>query len=63
MDMMAMAVLFDMASRNRRSDEEFERRSRGRTETLAENLLAALFRTSRPAERRDDCGGIPCMAP
>ena len=62
MDMMAMAVLFDMASRNRRSDEEFERRSRGRTETLAENLFAALFRTSRPAERRDDCG-ILCMAP
>lgn len=63
MDMMAMALLFDMASRNRRWDEEFERRSRARSETLTEGLLAALFRKSRPAERRDDCDGIPCLAP
>jgi hypothetical protein len=63
MDMMAMAVLFDMASKNRRWDEEFERRSTGRSETLAENLVAALFRKSRPVERRDNCDGIPCMAP
>ncbi len=63
MDMMAMALLFDMASRNRRWDEQFEPRSKGRTETFAERMLAALFRKSRPAERRDDCEGIPCMAP
>ncbi|WP_164924173.1 hypothetical protein [Sinorhizobium fredii] len=63
MDMMAMAVLFDMASRNRRRDEQFEPRSRDRTETVAEQLLAALFRKSRPVERCDDCDGVPYMAP
>ncbi|WP_042776596.1 hypothetical protein [Sinorhizobium fredii] len=63
MDMMAMAVLFDMASRNRRWDEQFESRSRRLPETLAEHTFAALFRKSRTAEMRDDCEGIPRMAP
>ncbi|AFL48959.1 hypothetical protein ABIE78_005277 [Sinorhizobium fredii] len=63
MDMMAMAVLFDMASRNRRREDQFEPRSKGRRETFGEHMLAALFRKPRPAERRDDCDGVPCIAP
>ena len=62
MDMMAMAVLFDMASRNRRSYEPFEPRS-GRDETFADHIFAALFGKSRPVARRDDCDGVPHMAP
>ncbi|OAP41589.1 hypothetical protein AU381_03815 [Sinorhizobium glycinis] len=63
MDMMAMALLFEMASRNRRWDEQFEPRSKVRTETFAEHMFAALFRRPRPAERRGDCEGTQCMAP
>lgn len=62
MDMMAMAVLFDMASRNRRWDKQFEPRP-CRVETFADHIFAALFRKSRPDARRDDCQGVPCMAP
>jgi len=50
MDMMAMALLFDMASRNRRWDEQFEPRRPGRTRTFAKRLLAALFSKRRTEE-------------
>ena len=63
MDMMAMALLFDMASRNRRRDEQFEPRSKDRTGSFAEHLFAALFRKSRPAERCGECAGFPRTAP
>ncbi|AUX75300.1 hypothetical protein [Sinorhizobium sp. NG07B] len=63
MDMMAMALLFDMASKNRRSDEQAERRSRDRTGNLAEHLIGALFRRPRPPARHGDCEGFPRFVP
>ncbi|THK37992.1 hypothetical protein EHS39_10860 [Ensifer sp. MPMI2T] len=53
MDMMAMAVLFEMASRNRRWDERFEPR-RSRTKDFAKALFATLFRRRQPAETHED---------
>ncbi|WP_026613175.1 hypothetical protein [Ensifer aridi] len=57
MDMMAMALLFDMASRNRRWDEQFEPRRPGRTRTFAKRLLAALFSKRRTEETPGDRTG------
>jgi hypothetical protein len=57
MDMMAMAFLFDMASRNRRWDERFEPRRPGRTRIFAKRLLAALFSKRQTEEKAGDCTG------
>jgi hypothetical protein len=57
MDMMAMAFLFDMASRNRRWDEQFEPRRPGRTRIFAKRLLAALFSKRQTDEKAGDCTG------
>lgn len=54
MDMMAMAVLFDMASRNRRWDKPFEPRRPSRTKEFAKELFAVFFRRRRPAETHED---------
>lgn len=40
MDMLAMAYLFDLASKNRRWDEHFEPRPPSRATLLARRLLA-----------------------
>lgn len=53
MDMIAMAVLFEMASRNRRWDEQFEPRRPSRTKDFPRELFAALFRRRQPAETHD----------
>ncbi|MDE4600402.1 hypothetical protein ACVIVC_005744 [Sinorhizobium meliloti] len=50
MDMMAMALLFDMASRNRPWDERFEPRPPSRRRRFAKRLLSAVFRKRQPAE-------------
>ncbi|ASQ04980.1 hypothetical protein GOB91_19045 [Sinorhizobium meliloti] len=57
MDMMAMALLFDMASRNRPWDERFEPRTPSRRRHFAKRLLSAMFRRRQPAETRDGCAG------
>ncbi|GCA48625.1 MULTISPECIES: hypothetical protein [Sinorhizobium] len=57
MDMMAMALLFDMASRNRPWDERFEPPPQSRRRPFAKRLLAAVFRKRQPAETSDGCGG------
>ncbi|WP_324762932.1 hypothetical protein SO078_03155 [Sinorhizobium meliloti] len=57
MDMMAMALLFDMASRNRPWDERFEPPPQSRRPRFAKRLLAAVFRKRQPAETSDGCGG------
>ena len=53
MDMMAMAFLFDMASkqasRNRRADDLFVPPRPSRTKSVAKWLVAALFLKRRPA--------------
>ncbi|MCA1489418.1 hypothetical protein [Sinorhizobium alkalisoli] len=58
MDMMAMAFLFDMASRNRRRlDQRFDIQSPACKETFAENMLSALFRRRRRRIFRKNSGG------
>ncbi|WP_026618292.1 hypothetical protein M728_000325 [Ensifer sp. WSM1721] len=57
MDMMAMALLFDMASRNRRWDEQFEPRRPARTKTFAKRLLAAFFSKRHAGEKAGDHTG------
>ncbi len=57
MDMMAMAFLFDMASRNRRLDERFDIRAPACEETFAEHMFSALFRKRRRTEFPEDCDG------
>ncbi len=55
MDMMAMAILFDMASRNRRSGDRYDVRSPAREETFAERLFPALFSRRKRTETGGDC--------
>lgn len=62
MDMMAMALLFDMASRNRRWDERFESRPPSRRQRFAKSLLAAMFRNRQPAEKSAVCAGTASCA-
>ncbi|OHV85901.1 hypothetical protein [Ensifer sp. LCM 4579] len=58
MDMMAMAFLFDMASRNRRRlDQRFDIQSPACKETFAENMLSALFHRRRRRTLPKDCDG------
>lgn len=65
MDMMAMALLFDMASRNRHWDERFEPRPPSRRRRFAKRLLSAVFRRRQPAETSEGCAGsftVPAQA-
>jgi len=55
MDMMAMAFLFDMASRNRRPGDAFNVRSPARERTFAERMFSALFRRRKQLEIDRDC--------
>ncbi|MBP2235595.1 hypothetical protein J2Z31_002087 [Sinorhizobium kostiense] len=55
MDMMAMALLFDMASRNRRPGDAFNVRSPARETTFAERLFPALLRGRKQLEIDRDC--------
>lgn len=57
MDMMAMALLFDMASRNRHWDERFEPRPPSRRRRFAKRLLSAVFRKRQPADTSEGCAG------
>ncbi|PLT86647.1 hypothetical protein BMJ34_31870 [Sinorhizobium medicae] len=57
MDMMAMALLFDTASRNRRWDEPFEPRPPSRRPGFARRFIAAMLRKRRPAKTHDGCAG------
>ncbi|WEX78074.1 hypothetical protein PYH37_002924 [Sinorhizobium numidicum] len=50
MDMMAMAYMFDLLSKNRPWDEAFEPRPPSRTERLATRLLSTVIRKRRPVE-------------
>ncbi|WP_020487467.1 hypothetical protein [Sinorhizobium meliloti] len=52
MDMMAMALLFDMASRNRPWDERFEPPPQNRRPRFAKRLFAAVFRKRQLAENK-----------
>lgn len=63
MDMMAMAFLFDMASRNRRVDERFDMRAPACRETLAEHMFSALFRKRRRTDIPEDCDGTRGVMP
>ncbi|WP_331373337.1 hypothetical protein [Sinorhizobium chiapasense] len=57
MDLMAMAYLFDMLSKNRRWDEAFEP-LRPPRKTLVGRLISAIARKSPPKKRRSDCGPV-----
>lgn len=57
MDMMAMALLFDMASRNSRWDEPFEPRPPSRRRGFAKRLFAAMLRKRQPSKTHDGCAG------
>ncbi|NRP71631.1 hypothetical protein ILFOPFJJ_02519 [Ensifer psoraleae] len=57
MDMMAMAYLFDMLSRNRRWEESFEPR-RPRRKALMGRLISAITRKLPPEKCREDCGTV-----
>ncbi|MDK1488559.1 hypothetical protein QN219_00565 [Sinorhizobium sp. 7-81] len=57
MDMMAMAYLFDMLSKNRRWEESFEPRQ-PRRRALMGRLISTITRKLPPEKCREDCGRV-----
>ncbi|MBP1885993.1 hypothetical protein [Sinorhizobium mexicanum] len=57
MDLMAMAFLFDMLSKNRRWDDTFRPR-RPQRKALMGRLFSAITQKSPPEKCRTDCGPV-----